>query len=186
MRCVTADLYESDNAWHFRELATQEHAHWIKRLRVWRNLDSANEKLCVLLDDLLLSWEQNHETQTLLLFMRGGTRLDCIVKFVAGTLDPTLCWLGAMVVAPHVRRRGMGTFYWGLTRAFVKRTHPGVERIALTPLEESKRFWSNRCGFAALPAERNTLSGVIKTLQDPDHPFSGASLLGIEVWETYV
>jgi hypothetical protein len=185
MRCVTADLWEADNAWHFRQLETKEHAHWLKALRVWRGLDDKNESLCVLLDELLLSWEQNHETQTLMLYIRGGTRLDCVARFVTGALDPTLCWVGPFVVAPHMRNQGLGSFYWNLTRVFIGKSHRAVERLAITPLDSSKRFWSKHCGFTPLPAERNSLGGIIKTLVDVPaaSAFADAPLHGIEVWE---
>lgn len=184
MRCVTADLHEADNSWHFRELDTKEHGHWLKRLRVWRQLDDHDRALCVVLDELIVTWEQNHELQTLVLYMRGGTRLDCVIKLVTGgTLDPSFCWLGAMVVAPNARGRGLGTYYWALTRALIKRSHPRVQRVALTPLEQSKRFWRERCGFKPLPEERNKLAGVIPTLGGPNSPFADAPLLGVEVYE---
>jgi len=177
MRCVTANLYDADDTWRFHEIATQEHAHWIKRLRVWRQLDSKDEALCTVLDDLLVSWEQNHEMHTLLLFVRGGTRLDAVAKFVSGVLDPSFCWVGAFVVAPHMRNQGLGTFYWRLTRTFIVRTHKRVQRISLTPLEGSKGFWKRSCGFAPLAAD--TLGSVIKN----GGVFADAPLHGIEVWE---
>lgn len=177
MHSVVVQFDAGVRGWRFQEVASADSAPFAGALKVWRTTapDKDDAQLCVVLDDLLLSWEQNHPMQTLVFFTRKGS-LEVVAKFVSGALDPTLCYVGAYVVAPTLRGNGYGTRYWSVFSAFLARSHAEVTRIALTPLERSKRFWK-RHGFAALGAQ--TLGGVIKG----ESPFADAPLHGIEVWE---
>lgn len=177
MRSVVVQFDAGVRGWRFQEVTHADSAPFAVALKAWRTSEN-DEPLCVVLDDLLLSWEQNHPMQTILFFTRKGS-LEVVAKFVSGALDPTLCYLGAYVVAPTLRNRGLGTRCWSVFAAFVARSHPGVTRIALTPLERSKRFWK-RHGFAALQTQ--TLGSVIKGALG-DGPFAEAPLHGVEVWE---
>lgn len=175
MRSVVVQFDAGVRGWRFHQVTHADSASFAVALKAWRTSEN-DEPLCAVLDDLLLSWEQNHPMQTLVFFTRKGS-LEVVAKFVSGALDPTLCYLAAYVVAPALRGKGYGTRYWSVFAAFVARSHPRVTRIALNPLERSKRFWK-RHGFAALGAQ--TLGGVVKVAGSP---FAEAPLHGIEVWD---
>jgi GNAT superfamily N-acetyltransferase len=176
MRCVTAYPSEDEANWIFHR--TGDCSECFEEIAEWRTMPWT--------EDIALTPEQNHDTQTVMFFFErssdgAGWYLHGVAKYVSGALDPALVWLCALVVAPDARGRGLGTLYLGALQAFLRHTQPQVKRIGLTPQAESKRFWMKR-GFAALPHDANKLSDVIQTLRAEDSGFANASLHGVEVW----